>query len=242
MIKCCIQPIGQRGSRAEVAQSDLPPLGYQQITRSHVQSVLYILGPVGWWLEKDWKMGENAVSRISPLQKPCSDLILRLVFIFRMTKRNLGKKSSERITVEKIIPELSLCQSSHNYFYMTGIWNTSSDCIRCHRNIFFIWKKKEWCLYQKFPLFPTSALCTSALAQNLPDCSLCVALALLVSLLLEPLLPHTVWHNLCEGSGDDTGPVDRLQGLPYPWHLTQAIACGPFSGEGSHAAIQISMG
>lgn len=97
-------------------------------------------------------MGENAVSRISPLQKPCSDLILRLVFIFRMTKRNLGKKSSERITVEKIIPELSLCQSSHNYFYMTCIWNTSSDCIRCHRNIFFIWKKKRVMSLSKIPL------------------------------------------------------------------------------------------
>ena len=60
VIKCCIQPKCQRGSRAEVAQSDhWPHLGHQQIIRSHVQLVLCILGTTGWKLGKDWNMDKS---------------------------------------------------------------------------------------------------------------------------------------------------------------------------------------
>lgn len=59
--------------------------------------------------------------------------ILRLVSISRKINHNLEEKNKgEKITGEKIIPELNMCQSSH---YIHDIY---SDYISCYRNIFFI--------------------------------------------------------------------------------------------------------
>lgn len=97
MIKCYIQPKGQRRSRTETAERD--HLGHQQIPRSHVQSVLNILGTIGWAGTR----GGDAVCQTSLLQKQRSDLLNTEVSFHTQDDRNLGK-NCERISFV-IVPE-----------------------------------------------------------------------------------------------------------------------------------------
>lgn len=80
-----------------------------------------------------------------------------------------GGGKGKKITGEKIIPELNMCQSSHYYIHdkytmlalttlvLIGISSLSEKK-----------KKKEMLSSLKFPLLPTSPLCTSAPHTELP--------------------------------------------------------------------------
>lgn len=120
VIKCCIQPKGQRGSRAEAAYSDSDSPIWATNRQSDPMCNQFC---VHWELQvEETRKRLEYGGKLNEPHPLYAETMVWLQeywdgFLYPDDKQQLRGKNGERITREEIILELNMCQSSHCYIH-----------------------------------------------------------------------------------------------------------------------------